>query len=115
MHHVLFSPFAVFDFSTRQAGASWIEALGLLFFCFEKAILSTAKVSGATVEIMDTPYLHDSYNLVGYTIPNIDRISLWGLGLVFNLYVKEIPEILVGYDCILFVITYSVRDMDCTL
>ena len=69
----------------------------------------------SAVEIMDTPYLYDSYNLVGYTVPNIDRISLWGLGLVFNLYVKEIPEILVGYDCILSVTTYSVRDMDCIL
>ena len=64
---------------------------------------------------MDTPYLHDSYSLVGYMVPNIDRISLRGLGLVSNLYVKEIPEILVGYDCILPVIAYSVRDMDCIL
>ena len=55
------------------------------------------------------PYLHDSYNLVGYTVPNIDRISLWGLGLVSNLYVKEIPGVLVGYDCILSIIPYSVR------
>ena len=30
----------------------------------------------SNVEIIDTPYLHDSYNLVGYTVPNIDRISL---------------------------------------
>ena len=64
---------------------------------------------------MDTPYLHGMYSLVGYGVPDIDRISLGGLGLVLNLYVKEIPGILIGYDCIISVITYSVRDMDCIL
>jgi hypothetical protein len=37
------------------------------------------------VEIIDIPYLHGSYSLVGYTTPNIDRISLRGFGLVFKL------------------------------
>ena len=44
-------------------------------------MLSTAKVSGATVEIMDTPYLHGMYSPTGYGVPCIDRISLKGLGL----------------------------------
>ena len=76
MHHVLFSPFAVFDFSTRQAKAGGIEALGLLFFVSRRLFWSTAKVSGATMEIMVTPYLHGGYIPAGYTVPNIDRISL---------------------------------------
>ncbi len=47
----------------------------------EKAISSTVKVSGATVEIMDTPYLHGMNCPTGYGVPCIDRISLRGLGL----------------------------------
>ncbi len=77
--------------------------------------MSTVKVSGATVEIMTTLYLHGMYSQTRYRVPCIDRISLRGLGLGLDLYVKEISEILVGYDCILSIITYSVRDMDCIL
>ncbi len=51
------------------------------FVLQEKIISSTVKVSEATVEIMDTPYLHGMYSPTGYGVPCIDRISLRGLGL----------------------------------
>ena len=46
------------------------------FFVSRRLFWSTAKVSGATVEIMVTPYLHGGYIPAGYMVPNIDRISL---------------------------------------
>ncbi len=67
------------------------------------------------MKITDTPYPHGMYSLTGYRVPYIDRISLRGLRLGLDLYVKEISEILVGYDCILSIIAYSVRDIDCIL
>ena len=33
------------------------------------------------MEIMDTPYLYGIYSPTGYGVPDIDRISLRGLGL----------------------------------
>ena len=55
----------------------------------EKTISSTVKVSGVTVEIMDTPYLHGMYSPTGYGMPFIDRISLKGLGLNSKLVRQE--------------------------
>ena len=51
------------------------------FVLREETISLTVKVSEATVEIMDTPYLHGIYSLTGYGVPCIDRISLEGFGL----------------------------------
>jgi hypothetical protein len=66
MHLIFyFQPFTVFDLSTRETKASIIEALGLLFEGYKKAIPSTVKVSGVTVEIMGTPYPHGMYIRLG--------------------------------------------------
>ena len=64
-------------------GRPWhdkFEALGLL--SLRRLRWLTAKVSGATVEIMDIPYLHGDDIWAEYRIPNIGRISYLYFGLV---------------------------------
>ncbi len=72
--------------SSSLLGRPWnekFEALGLL--SLRRLRWLTAKVSGATVEIMDTPYLHGDGIWTEYRIPNIDRISYLYLGFVSQL------------------------------
>jgi hypothetical protein len=66
----------------------------------EKIISSTAKVSWATVEIMDTPYPHGMYIRLGIGVPYTDRIYLVKDSVVMLTCVsRKHPIVLVGYDC----------------
>ena len=66
----------------------------------EKIISSTAKVSGATVEIMDTPYPHGMYIRLGIGVPCTYRINLVKDPVVMLTCVsRKHPIVLVGYDC----------------
>ncbi len=70
----------------------------------EKIISSSAKVSGATEEIMDTPYPHGMYIWLGIGVPYRNRIYLVKDLVVMSTYVsRKQPIVLVGYDCNLYV------------
>ncbi len=116
MHPIFyFQLFTAFDFGTREIKAEEVEALGLSFCTTREDYFVNCKslrgYCGDYGYPIPTPYVYPT----GYGVPYIDRISLKGLRLNPNLYVKEISGILVGYDCILSVTTYSVRDMGYTL
>ncbi len=74
MHHIFYL-FRPLQSSFLLLGGPWhdkFEALGLL--SLRRLRWLTAKVSGATVEIMDIPYLHGDDIWTGYRIPNTDGI-----------------------------------------
>ncbi len=72
----------------------------------------TAKVSGATVEIMDIPYLHGDDIWTEYRMPNIDRISYLYLGFVSQLVHRGNTLRLSRLRLYFILSTYSVRDID---
>ena len=62
--------------SSSLLGRPWHEKFGALgLLSLRRLRWLTAKVSRATVEIMDIPYLHGDGIWTEYRILNIDRIS----------------------------------------
>ena len=78
MHHILYLS-ALYSL----LGRFWLEEFEVLGLSSLRGLRwSTAKDSGATVEIMGIPYLHGDGIRTGYRIPNVDRISYLYLGFV---------------------------------
>ena len=78
MHHILYL-FALYS----PLGRFWLEEFEVLgLSTLRRLRWSTAKDSGATVEIMGIPYLHGDGIWIGYRILNVDRISYLYFGFV---------------------------------
>ena len=70
-----------------------------------------------TVEIMNTSYPHGMYIRLGIGVPYTVRISLVKDSVVMLtcIIISKHSIVLVGYDCSLSLLAYSVSNMSCIL